>query len=130
MSRLFELPMTPEELHEAALWWSDALQVAGAGFRARMDANAKEPPAAPPVPREYARHFRQLALPKLEFWARYLGKRVITQGWDYGWCIDVLMREAIAIGAAHLADPESLREHLDDMMTETAVKTELAEPHA
>lgn len=120
------MAMTPD----AALWWSDALQVAGAGFRARMDANAKEPPAAPPVPREYDRHFRQLALPKLEFWARYLGKRITTQGWDYLWCMDVLMREAIALGAAHLAEPESLREYLDDLMTETAVKTESAEPHA
>lgn len=35
------MAMTPQELHDAAIWWSDALQVAGAGFRARLDMAAK-----------------------------------------------------------------------------------------
>lgn len=109
-------------LNAAGQWWSDALSVDGAGFRARLDAEirAQAKPKAS-IPTAFDAHFRQHALPKLEFWARYLGKRIAQKDWDYTWCHDVLVREALSLGASDTSDFQGLVDHLADRLVEAVM---------
>lgn len=124
-------PLDDTWLIDAANWWSDALQLAGKRFRQRLDTAAKAYAAQRsrkrPDPTDFDHHFREHALPKLHFWARFLGKRcAITRltgspwGADFGWsfehCCSILMREALNLGAAEVSDLYALEEHLYDRL--------------
>ena len=73
-------------------------------------------------------HFRSHALPKLLFWARYLGKHIALDDWQWSRCCDVLEREALALGAHGLADYYSLLEYLADQMMQATLAHEQEQP--
>lgn len=123
-----QAPTDDDWLKAASSWWSEARQVAGAGFRARLDREIRlqvKPPAH--IPTAFDAQFRQHALPKLAFWARYLGKRIARKDWDYTWCHDVLVREALSLGASDTTDFQGLIDYLSDRLVEAIMANELPE---
>lgn len=65
-----QAPLSDNWLNEAADWWSKALSDAGAGLRARLDAEARRTrpkrPRSEPDFTDFDRHFFTLAGPKLD----------------------------------------------------------------
>lgn len=94
-------------LKAAADWWSEALSEAGAGFRRRLDRDAKRPrkPAAEPVPpTDFDRHFQEHVPAKLEPFIRLGAYMVRLELEEFSTAHDRVMRVARKYGALHLSD--------------------------
>lgn len=91
-------------LKAAADWWSEALSEAGAGLRARLDAQAKIPKPDPGPLTDFDRHFQELAAPRLAPYVR-LGSYLLGAGLeDYRCAYQRVMDKASDLGAMHLSD--------------------------
>lgn len=109
-------------LNEAAAWWSEALSVAGKGFRDRMDADAKrerEKPAQARIPDSFTQFdltFQKIVPAKLEGYIQ-LGAYMVGQGLedfsDAHWRV---MQIARKYGAGYLSEPAS--RILDDWISQ------------
>ena len=85
--------------------------------------DAKPPRHA--APKEFDHHFRETALPSLELLARRYARRIVqdaeTHGFNFGECLEWLLREAIRRGAWNLSDPVGLEDHLGSYLAEQIV---------
>lgn len=101
-----QVPPDDDWLKAAANWWSEALSVAGARFRARLDRNAKKPrPANDPVPlTDFDRHFQKHVGPKLLNLITALAPLVERNLYSFQEAHSAVWRIAWKKGAAHLSD--------------------------
>lgn len=99
-------PVGDDWLKAAADWWSAALSKAGAGFRARLDREAKKPVApVEPVPlTDFDRHFQELVGPKLLNLITALAPMVERDVYSFQEARSAVWRIARKHGANYLSD--------------------------
>lgn len=97
-------------LKAAADWWSGALSEAGAGFRARLDAEAKRPakPVRPTPVTDFDEHFQELVGPKLLNLITALAPMVGREVYTFQEARAAVWRIAWKKGAAYLSDTTQL----------------------
>lgn len=100
-----QVPNDDEWLNDAARWWSSALSKAGAGFRRRLDQDAKRRTAPEPIPlSDFDRDFQELVPAKLEGYVRLSAYLVSLELETFEVAKRRVMRAARKYGALHLSD--------------------------
>lgn len=94
-------------LKAAADWWSEALSEAGAGFRARLDREAKKPrkPVEAVPLTDFDRHFQELVGPRLEGYIRLGAYLLRLRLESYAQAHHRVMAVARSLGAMRLSEP-------------------------
>lgn len=112
-------------LNDAAAWWSEALSKAGAGFRARLDAQAKQaqPEAVPEQvnPEHFNAHVEADLLAVIQAWACFVRLDMAGYAEAMDACLGYAWRRgAWGFSSQHLAE---LQDWIHDQLS-AAIETE------